>query len=230
MKIAIMPCRSTPRGLKMLVGCLLLCLLTCMPASAQEENITRVGASLKDYAEFSFAVPKEFGDMFEGESRFEANYTKGRYVTASLLLNESRISLYLIYPCQAPETELDAAGLKSLVNGFTPVLNQTVYSSLPLNIDDKTAVWGQIGNQILVAYQPSNETFSLTFIDVNLTEDALEYLPESLKITVNDGSSPLWPGYCAGDAVQTEPVSGKEQMTTDLEAVRAQMMNAFKYS
>lgn len=208
-----------------------------MPAAAQAESFTPFVAPLKDYAELSFALPTEVA--VEPESISEANYTEGRYVTASLLLNGSRISLFLIYPCQAPETELNAAGLKVLVDGFEPGLKQTVYSPSPLNISDQPAIWGQIGNQILVAYQPSNETFSLTFIDVNVTDDVMEYLLCSLQITVNDASSPLWPGYCAGDevveaapaqtvseTVQAEPVSSKEQMTADLEAITAQMMDA----
>lgn len=250
MKIAIMPCRSAPRGLKMFFGCLLLCLLTCMPAAAQAGSVTPFVADLKDYAELSFALPSEVA--VEPESVFEANYTDGRYVGASLLLNESRVYLYLIYPCQAPETWLDAVGLKSLVDGFSPGLNQTVYSPSPLNISDIPALWGQMNNQILAAYQPSSQTFSLTFIDQNVTEDVVEYLLGSLQITVNESSSPLWPGYCAGAEVaeaapaqvasetgqagQTEQTVqngsefNKEQVDADLAAIKEKFDNQFGFS
>ena len=213
MKIGIMPCRSAPRGLKMFFGCLLLCLLTCMPAASQAESITPFVADLNDYAELSFALPSEV--TVEPESIFEANYTDGRYVRASLLLNESEVLLYLIYPCEAPETWLNAVGLKSLVDGFAPGLNQTVYSPSPLNISDIPALWGQLNNQILVAYQPSIQTFSLTLINENVSETVIEYLLGSLQITVNESSSPLWPGYCSGDevteAVPTQAVSETAQ-------------------
>ncbi|HOO54885.1 MAG TPA: hypothetical protein PLM24_06715 [Methanothrix sp.] len=201
MKIAIMPCRSAPRGLKMFFGFLLLCLLTCMPAAAQEENITGVGGEFYGYAEFSFAVPKELEDMVEAEYLYEENYTEGKYVAASLLFNDSRVWILLIYPCDAPQGDLDAAGLKSAVDNFNTGYNQTVYSPIPLNISDRAGIAGQIGNQILVAYQPSNQTVSVILMDVNVTENFLEYFPQSLQINVNEDSSPLWPGYCAGDEV-----------------------------
>jgi hypothetical protein len=251
MKIAIMPCRSASIGLMMLFGCLLLCLLTCVPASAQEENIAGVGGEFYDYAAFSFAVPKELEDMVEAEYLYEENYTKGRYVAASLLFNDSRVWILLLYPCDAPQGDLDAAGLKSAVEGFNSGYNQTVYSPTPLNISDRTGIAGQYGNQILVAYQPSNQTVSMILIDVNVTEDFLEYFPQSLQITVNESSSPLWPGYCTGDevteagpaqtvsetaqagqteqAVQVGSESNKEQVDAELAAIKEQFDKKFGF-
>jgi len=248
MKIAIMPCRSAPRGLKAFFGCLLLCLLACLSASAQDENVTWVGADLKDYAKLSFAVPKEFGDMVEAESLSEGNYTEGRYVVASLLINESRIYIYLLYPCQAPEGWLDALGVISAIESFDSELNQTIYSTTPLNVSDQPAIWGQFGNFALIAYQPSYQTVSIVFIDENVTAGALEYFPEYLQINVSESSSPLWPGYCAGDeeveaipaqvggetvqteqtvqpeqTVQTGSEFSKEQMEADLEDIKGRM-------
>jgi hypothetical protein len=242
MKIAVMPCRSAPRGLKVLFGCLLLCLLTCMPAAAQNESFTPFVADLKDYAELSFALPSEV--VVEAESLFEDNYTEGRYVAASLLLNESGVYIFLLYPCQAPETWLNALGVKSAIDGFNAGLNQTIYSPTPLNISDQPAIWGQVGNQIVVAYQPSVQTVSMIFVDQNVTESVVEYLLGSLQINVSESSSPLWPGYCGEEvsdvgsagvdsepkqteqivqteqAVQTESAPNKEQIEDDLEAVR----------
>jgi hypothetical protein len=247
MKIAVMPCRSAPRGLKVLFGCLLLCLLTCMPASAQEENITWVGGDLYDYAEFSFAVPNEFADLVEAESLSEENYSEGRYVEASLRFNGSIVWILLLYPCEVLEEELNDAGLKSAIEGFNAVLNQTVYITTPLNISDRPAIGGQapppLDNFAMAAYQPSNQTVSMIFIDVNVTQDLLEYFPESLQINVNESSSPLWPGYCGEEvsdvasaevdsepqqteqivqtdqAEQTGSAPNKEQMEADLEAI-----------
>ena len=215
MKIGIMPCRSAPRGLKMFFGFLLFCLLSCMPAAAQEENITWVGGGFYDYAEFKFAVPNELEDMVEAEYLDEGNYTEGRYVAASMLLGDHRVWILLLYPCDAPQGDLDAVGLKSAVEDFNSGYNQTVYGPTPVNISDRFGIAGQIGNQILVAYQPSSQTVSMILIDMNVTEDFLEYLPQSLQITVNESSSPLWPGYCSGDevteAVPTQAVSETAQ-------------------
>jgi len=213
-----------------------------MPAAAQNESFTPFVADLKDYAELSFALPSEV--VVEAESLFEDNYTEGRYVAASLLLNESRVYIFLLYPCQAPETWLNALGVKSAIEGFNAGLNQTIYSPTPLNISDQPAIWGQIGNQILVAYQPSVQTVSIIFIDQNVTESVVEYLLGSLQINVSESSSPLWPGYCGEEvsdvasaevdseprqteqivqtdqAEQTGSAPNKEQMEDDLEAVR----------
>ncbi len=206
MRIAFMPCRSAQKGLKVLLGCLILSLLACISASAQEDtaladNLTVTGADLYDYAEVRFVIPSEVTS--EGESRFKDNYSVGRYVAASILLNESRINesriyMFLLYPCEAPETWLDALGVKSAIESFNAGLNQTIYSPTPLNISGQPAIWGQFGNQILVAYQPSVETVSMTFIDQNITEAVLEYLLESLQISVNESALSLWPGNCAG--------------------------------
>lgn len=207
MKIAIMACRSAPRGLKAFFGCLLLCLLVLMPASAQEENITWWGGDFYDYAELSFAVPNEFEDLVEAGSLSEKNYTNGRYLEASLLFNESIVWILLLYPCDVPDGELDAAGLESVIEGFNPAFNpasnQTIYITTPLYIRDRPAIGGQapppLDDFAFYAYQPSNQTVSMIFIDQNVTEEALAYFPESLQINVSESSSPLWPGYCAGD-------------------------------
>jgi hypothetical protein len=252
MKITIKPCRSASRGLMILCGCLLLCLLTCVAASAQEENITGIGGEFYDYAEFSFAVPNDLEEMVVAESLSEGNYSEGRYVAASMLFNESRVWVLLIYPCDPPEGDLDAVGLKSAVEEFNSGYNQTVYSSTPLNISDRTGIAGQFGNQILIAYQPSVQTLSMVLMDVNVSEGFLEYFPQSLQITVNEGSSPLWPGYCPGDetvetietaepqvapaaaetpqaeqAVQTGSVVDPEQVEADVAAIREKMKSTF---
>lgn len=220
MIIEIMPSRSKPRGLGILFGCILLCLLTCITTTAQEENVTWVGGDLYDYAVLSFAVPKEFEDVVEAESLEEGNYSEGRYVVASLLFNDSRIFVLLLYPCDPPEGELDAAGLRTVIEGFNKGLNQTVYNPAPLNISDMPAIWGQLGDQVLIAYQPSIETVSAILIEENVTAGALEYFPESLSITVDNASTPLYPGYCAG--LEADAVSPAQAATGAAQGVQAE--------
>ncbi len=243
MRIALMPCGSAQTGLKVLFGCLILCLLACISASAQEDtaledtaleetaledNLTVTGADLYEYAEVRFAVPSEVAS--EGESRFEDNYSVGRYVAASILLNESRIYTFLLYPCEAPETWLDAFGVKSAIESFNTGLNQTIYSPTPLNISGQPAIWGQFGSQILVAYQPSVETISMTFIDQNVTETVLEYLLGSLQINVNESATPLWPGYCDGGeevgAAEAEVQPEREQTAVTEQTVETEVTAA----
>ena len=217
MRIAITPCRSASTGLKVLFGCLILSLLACQPAAAQNETFTPVVAPLMDYAELSFVVPSEVTS--EGESRFEDNYSVGRYVAASILLNGSRVYTFLLYPCDAPETWLDAFGVKAAVESFNTGLNRTIYSPTPLNISGQPAIWGQMEKQILVAYQPSVETVSMTFIDENITESVLEYLLGSLQINVSESASPLWPGYCAGgEEEEAAEAAAPPEQTVEMEA------------
>jgi hypothetical protein len=198
MKIAILPRMSSPKRVEMLLGCLLfyfaLCLLTALPAAAQADSVTPFSADLDGYAKLGFYVPTSV--PVEPESLEPLNYTEGREINAVLLINGSRVSLHLLYPCQAPTARLEPNALKTAINTFNSGLSQTVYNPTPLNISGQSALWGQVGNQIVVAYQPSIKTIALVMIDESLDENTLEYLLESLEITVNEGSSPLFPGYC----------------------------------
>jgi hypothetical protein len=120
MKNAILPSKSAPKGREMLLRCLLfcfaLCLLTTLPAAAQAESLTPFSADLDGYATLGFYVPT--GATVEPESLEEANYTEGREVNAVLLINGSRVSLHLLYPCQAPASQLEPDALKTAVNTF----------------------------------------------------------------------------------------------------------------
>ncbi|MDM7912810.1 MAG: hypothetical protein QUS09_06905, partial [Methanotrichaceae archaeon] len=142
-------------------------------------------------------------------------YTDGREVKAVLLINGSRVSLHLLYPCQAPASQLEADALKTAIIAFNSGLNQTIYSPTPLNISGQSAVWGQVGSQIVVAYQPSIQTIALVLIDDSLDENTLEYLLGSLQITVNQDSTPLWPGYCpdttGSEATSAEPAGSVDE-------------------
>lgn len=198
MKIGSLNCKSAPRGLEMLVGCflfsLVLCLLTSLPVAAQSESLTPISAPLKGYAELGFYVPS--AATVEPEDLAEANYTGGREVKATLFVNGSRVSVHLLYPCQAPDAKLDSAALKAAIDAYNPAMAQAVYNPTPLNISEQLASWGQVGSQIFVAYQPSIETIALVLIDDNLDENTMEYILGSLQIKVSKDSSPLWPGFC----------------------------------
>ncbi len=191
-------CRSVPKGLQMFIGCVffvsVLCLMTSLPVVAQANSLTPFSADLNGYAKLSFYVPTQ--TAVEAESLDEANYTSGREVKASLLINKSRVSLHLLYPCQAPASNLDASALKAAINAYNPSMAQAAYNPASLNISGQSATWGQVGNQIFVAYQPSVPTIALLLIDDSLDENTMGYLLESLKITINKDSSPLWPGFC----------------------------------
>jgi hypothetical protein len=198
MKIGSINCKSAPRGLEMLVECILfgfvLCLLTSLPVAAQAESLTPISAPLKGYAELGFYVPSEIA--VEPEDLAEANYTGGREVKATMFVNGSRVSVHLLYPCQAPVAKLDSAALKAEIDAYNPAMAQAVYNPTPLNVSEQSASWGQVGSQIFVAYQPSIQTIALVLIDDSLDENTLEYLLGSLQITVNKDSTPLWPGLC----------------------------------
>jgi hypothetical protein len=195
MKYAILPCRSISLGPTLLFGCILLGLLTALPAAAQDKNVTCVGASMGSYAELGFCLPPQV--VVEPESVEEANYTAGREVSASMLLNGSRVSLHLLYPCQAPESSLDPESLKSLIAAYDPVLMQMNYSDSLLSISGLPAIWGQLANQkIIAAYQPTNQTPALIVLDGSMNEETMAEFLQYLQITVKEGSSPLFQGYC----------------------------------
>jgi hypothetical protein len=194
MTTKINSCKYLPLGLKLLFGCFLLFVLGSMTVGAQADKYSCMNADLKGYAELAFCLPPEVN--VNPESLAEANYTEGRDVQASLLFNESRVYVHLVYPCQALKGELAAADLRSALESFDPALMNASYSPNPLNISGKNALWGQDENRIFVAYQPSEKTFAVIFMDESLSETAMESFLGSLQINVNEGSTPLTPGYC----------------------------------
>lgn len=269
MKIGSMHCKSALRGLEMLVGCLLLssglCILAFSPVAAQANSLTPFSADLDGYAELGFHVPT--AAAVEPQSLDVENYTGGREVKAILLINGSRVSVHLLYPCDELGSQLDAAALKAAIDAYNPAMSQAVYNPTPLNMSEQSASWGQVGSQIFVAYQPSVQTIALVLIEDSLDENTMEYLLGSLNIAVTKGSSPLFPGYCpdsgesaseaapagsangssavaaganllenlksggiksAGETRQTKIETGKEKMSTDLEAAQDRLAQAMK--
>jgi len=120
----------------------------------------------------------------------EANYTGGREVAASMLLNGSRVELHLLYPCQAPQEELEPAKLKPYLEAFDPILAQTVYNES----GQGPALLGQLGNRNLIAYQPNNMTVALILTDINMSANMMAAFLGNLSISVNEGVAP--PSNC----------------------------------
>jgi hypothetical protein len=212
MTISILSCRSAPRGLKMIFGCLLLCLLVSMQAAAQEKNVTCTGADLGSYAELGFCLSPQV--VVEAESINEANYTSGKEVSASLLLNGSRVVLHLLYPCQAPQSLLDPASMKSLVEAYDSAMAKASYSNETLAVGGKPAIGGMVGSQIFVAYQPTNQTPALVLIDGNMNEENMVAFLQYLRITPKEGTSPLTAGYCPDTTATTAPAQVSTESST----------------
>ena len=110
-----------------------------------------------------------------------------------------RIGLHLLYPCVAPQKELEPAELKPFLEAYNPILAQAKYN------DSVTGpvLWGQIGNQIFVAYQPNNVTVALVLMDLNMSEKMMTTFLGNLSITLNEGTTPLTPGYCPDTTIAT---------------------------
>jgi len=220
MTTKINSCKFQPLGLKLLFGCFLLFVLGSMTVGAQADKYSCMNADMKGYAELAFCLPPEVN--VNPESLAEANYTEGREVEASLLFNDSRVYLHLVYPCQAPKGELGADDLRSALESFDPALKNASYNPNPLNISGKNALWGQDGNRIFVAYQPSIQTLALVFMDESLSESAMESFLGSLQINVNEGSSPLTPGYCGEPTVVPAEVPPAKVVPENIKAMSGQ--------
>ncbi len=216
MTITILPCRSASLGLKPLFISILLCLLASLPAAAQGDNVTCTSADMGSYAELGFCLPENV--VVEAESLDEVNYTAGREVRASLLLNGSRVSLHLLYPCQAPQTKMEPAAMRSLLEAYDPAMLQANYSDSNLSIGNHSALWGVVANQIFVAYQPTNRTPALILMDGNMSDELMVGFLADLSITPKEGSSPLPPGYCPDSAAAPAEVNAKSNLSANAEA------------
>jgi hypothetical protein len=184
--------------LKLLLGGFLLCLLTAMPATAENMDLTCQSADMAGYANVSFCLPA--GVSISQEDLAEANYTEGREVKALLLFDMSEVHLHLLYPCVI-SSEMQESDVKFQIEAFDPDIEAASYSDLPLSVNGQPAVWGQSGNWTFVAYQVADNTLALIYFEESLPEEILSSFLEALEIMVNQAVSPLWPGYC----MQTSP-------------------------
>jgi len=244
MKFKKLPNRSVTLGKMLLFCCITLGLMTALSAAAAPEEDVCTGAEMGSYAKLVFCLPEEV--VVEPEAMEEANYTEGSEVAASMLLDGNRVGLHLLYPCIAPQKELEPAELKPFLEAYNPILAQAQYN------DSVTGpvLWGQIGNQIFIAYQPNNMTIALVLMDLNMSEKMMTTFLGNLSIAVNEGAAP--PSNCpdttastlapATASVQNNTIpsvatdvvtpaetskenleTGKEKMAADMEAARAKL-------
>ena len=198
MKFAILQCRPAARGLLISI-CILLGLLTMNPAVAQGENYTRLAVPLGDetntYAEFATILPSAVNA--EPNDQQILNYTGGKDIWTSILLNGSKVDIFLLYPCQPPVGLLDAEGMKSLLASADETILQANFSEAELYIEGRPAIWGMLGASLFAAYQPTNQTAALLVMEGSLDEETMYHLLYNMSITVTEGMTPIPPGYCS---------------------------------
>jgi hypothetical protein len=161
---------------------------------------------MNNYAELAYILPSRVN--VEADTLQVLNYTGGRDVKASILLNGSRVSLYLLYPCLTPQALLETGALKTLLAASDPAILKANYSDTLLAISGRPAIWGQMANQIFAAYQPTNQTAAVVVMDGSLPEETMADFLGNLSITPNEGVTPLSPGYCPDTTVATAASTG----------------------
>jgi hypothetical protein len=207
---------SIPGGRMLLVCGIVIGLMAALGAAVEENAQNKdvcTGAEMGNYAKLVFCLPPEV--VVEPETMAEANYTEGREVAASMLLDGNRVGLHLLYPCQAPQQELQPPELKPYLEGYDPLLAQATYNeSVPGPL-----LWGQIGNQMFIAYQPNNQTIALILMDMNMSESMMTTFLGNLSIAVNEGIAP--PSNCP-DTTNTALMPSSEEAA----AVQGEAANA----
>ncbi len=213
-------CQKEAIELKLLFSGFLLCLLTAMPAAAGSMDLACQSIDMAGYANISFCLPA--GVPVSQVDLAEANYTGGREVKTLLLFDTNEMDLHLLYPC-AISTEMQEPDIKSQVKAFDKKIEEADYSTLPISINGRPAVWGQAGNWTFAAYQPADNALALMYFDESMPESIRSSFLEALEIMVNQMVSPLWPGYCTqtspaqttGDAVIYKNASSYSDSDTD---------------
>ena len=184
---------------------ILLGLVAASPAAAQN-GFTRLAVPLGDevntYAELATVLPSDVES--EAYEQKTLNYTGGKDIKTSILLAGSMVSIFLLYPCQPPEAMLDANGLKSLLATADETIMLANYSETELYISGRPAIWGMLDTSLFAAYQPSNQTAALIVMEGSLDEETMYHLLYNMTITVNEGITPITPGYCSKNASVAE--------------------------
>lgn len=213
-----------PAGIGLLISlCILLGLLAANLAAAQEdieENFIPlrmpIGDEVNTYAEFVTIVPS--AAEAKAVAQETLNYPGGKDIKTSILLNESAIDIFLLYPCQPPVGLLDTEELKSLLASADKNILLANYSENELFIGEKPAIWGALGPSILAAYQPNNQTAALIVMDSNLDEDTLFNFLVYMNITVDESITPIPPGYCSDVTAINETAAISADATATPEA------------
>ena len=161
---------------------------------------------MNNYAELAIILPSQVN--VEADTLKVLNYTGGRSVRASILLNGSMVNIYLLYPCQPPQTLLEPGALKSMIIASNPSLMQANFSDQLIGIGGLPAIFGLTSTQVIAAYQPTNQTAALIFMDQALPKETMEDFLGNMTITPNEGITPLSPGYCPDTTVATAASTG----------------------
>jgi len=184
---------------------------------------------MNNYAELAYILPSRVN--VEADTLKVYNYTGGREVKASILLNGSRVSLYLLYPCQPPQALLETGALKTLLAASDPAILKANYSDTLLAISGRPAIWGQMANQIFAAYQPTNQTAAVVVMEGSLPEETMADFLGNLTITPNEGVTPLSPGYCpdtTGAPVSAETTAVANPATSTTKAATSTLAETAK--
>lgn len=190
-----------------------ICLMT---ASGQGIDPVCHNIRIGEYANMSFCLPPEVsvntGAVEEG------NYSEGGDVISSLMLNGGNVSLHLIYPCSI-NADLGPSEIRSFLNAFDPQTEQALYSSTPLDISGRIAVWGELRNRTFAAYQPSNGTIAVIIFDEDLPYAVISSFLNSLQISIDE--SGLRQMYCQPPAAlpgQTSEDQNPSNITSNVTA------------
>jgi hypothetical protein len=188
--------RSAHLGMMLLSCCITLGLMTALSVAADPEKDVCTGGDMGSYAKLGFCLPPQV--VVVPETMVKANYTSGKAVAASMLLDGSRVSVHLLYPCQvSPQKELKPAEIKPFLEAYDPIFVLSQYNdSIPGPV-----LWGQVENQTFVAYQPNNLTVALVMMDNNMSDTMMTTFLGNLSINLNEGATPLIPGYCPDTTV-----------------------------
>lgn len=217
MKSKRMEARMVPLGKLLLFCCITLGIMTALSVAVDSEKDVCTGAEMGDYAKLVFCLSPEVA--VEPETMAESNYTGGREVGASMLLDGNRVELHLLYPCQAPQRELDPAELKPYLEAFDPIMAQTVYNES----ETGPVLLGRLGNRNVIAYQPNNVTVALITTDVNMSASLMSSFLGNLSISVNEGITP--PGNCPGSEQAVDTAANATMDTTEASTTTAVQEN-----
>lgn len=179
--------------LRLISGCILLCLLTALPVTAQGVDMTCQSVDMAGYANAGFCLPT--GVSVVQEDLAEANYTGGREIKALLLFDESEVYLHLLYPCTI--RGISESEIKSQIEAYDPHIKTAGYGTPPISVNGLPAVWGRTGNWTFVAYQPVDNALALIYFEASLPVEIGASFLDSLNIDVNQTVSPLYSGYCS---------------------------------
>jgi len=209
MKFKKLANRSVHLGIVLLICCTTLSLMTALSVAAAPEEYVCTGGDMGTYAKLGFCLPSQV--VVVPETMVTANYTGGKVVAASVLLDGSRVSVHVLYPCQvSPQKELKPAEIKPFLEAYDPVLARSQYNdSIPGPV-----LWGLVENQTFVAYQPSNLTVALVMMDNNMSETMMTTFLDNLSINLNEGVTPLTPGYCPDTTAAPAEVASVSAETT----------------